>query len=964
MDTFGKVIFSQGVYVGEVVNGKANGYGRIKFNNGDTYLGQWSNNCMSGIGLMDTKNYTTLGQFLNGKRHGDCLTIYKRGSYIYDFYIGKYVNNLKCGKGAYYWNNEDCYYGDFANDRSNGKGFISRFGGNSFFGGTYKDAKCIDGGIDFPKTVLPNGDTFYGDCNKHYFCHGFGLLVNKQGNARYMGYHNKLGPNMTISYNFNGVKIGGNRIRVGAHSKYLTVGDWGTSTIRLNGKFDKIYENGNMYSGHYLDGNKNGYGIYYDGQFISRGLGSIYIGKFSNGKMIDGVEVSSSFLLIAKGSFSSSTSKGYKLYDSGELMTFENGSKSSRMIGFEPYEGVLNGEGNVTSINNKSNINLSIDSNSNDEEDYEEDPPIIDFYKAEQKAKYLEKVLEEAKIWEKEKKERLERERKEKEAQLAKEKKRREIEEKIKQAEIERLKEKYYLSKDLSEIIRCTHKIEEKYHMIPEGITMLGNKSFINQYKVEKIVGPTTLKTIGESAFAYSSSIKEIDLSVTSINGLGGKCFVDCVNLETLMLPDTIKEVSIDNFHNCNKINKIIFPSKEMSFKEFVDLYCYDKDKKFSKYYYFNESKYYILGIPFKTPALYNFTDILEVDSGDMEEIIIPVGYHKILNNAFKKVSKYVKKLVILYPYIKLEIDALKGLNKLIELDLSETKLEDLTNINLSHCTSLDILRLPDTLDLDKCVNEIANCESLTKIYHQGKLILVKNTKEFTNVKKESLEKTKQEIKQDKTEEKKDSKLVVQDKNIVFLAKKQLKDSHYKSNNILKSIDLSKCDNNIIPKKCFEDCSELEKVILPKNLDTISKDSFRNCFKLETINFNLDNSLIIDEAAFLTCISLNEVHINATSIGDKAFYNCKSLEKITIDSKNEEIKMGSEVFCYCYNLKELIAPQIKKFSNIEFYKCSKLKKIVVHRKCKIDKKFLKRMLEIDGKISITKKGMTKIISIE
>ena len=87
------------------------------------------------------------------------------------------------------------------------------------------------------------------------------------------------------------------------------------------------------------------------------------------------------------------------------------------------------------------------------------------------------------------------------------------------------------------------------------------------------------------------------------------------------------------------------------------------------------------------------------------------------------------------------------------------------------------------------------------------------------------------------------------------------------------------------------------------------------------------------------------------------------MKKITIDCDSDEIKLGSEVFCYCYSLNELIAPKIKSFSNFEFFKCSQIKKIVVHRKCKIDKKFLKKMLTIDCKIKISKKGMTKIITI-
>ena len=127
---------------------------------------------------------------------------------------------------------------------------------------------------------------------------------------------------------------------------------------------------------------------------------------------------------------------------------------------------------------------------------------------------------------------------------------------------------------------------------------------------------------------------------------------------------------------------------------------------------------------------------MLEANTGTREEIIISPRFNKILNNAFKRVKKYVKKIIILHPSIELEENALKGLTNLIELDLSETKITSLNGINLSHCTSLDTLRLPSTLDLDKSINEIANCESLKKIYHQEKIIFVKKDSKFNKRKK------------------------------------------------------------------------------------------------------------------------------------------------------------------------------------------------------------------------------------
>jgi hypothetical protein len=117
MENLGKIFFNQGTYIGEVANKCAEGYGCLKFKNGDLYMGQFKSNCMTGIGFYYKKDSWTLGNFFNGKRNGRCLTIIKNNSFEYDFFIGNYQNDVKSGQGAYYWHNENCYVGEFYNDK-------------------------------------------------------------------------------------------------------------------------------------------------------------------------------------------------------------------------------------------------------------------------------------------------------------------------------------------------------------------------------------------------------------------------------------------------------------------------------------------------------------------------------------------------------------------------------------------------------------------------------------------------------------------------------------------------------------------------------------------------------------------------------------------------------------------------------------------------------------------------------
>lgn len=67
---------------------------------------------------------------------------------------------------------------------------------------------------------------------------------------------------------------------------------------------------------------------------------------------------------------------------------------------------------------------------------------------------------------------------------------------------------------------------------------------------------------------------------------------------------------------------------------------------------------------------------------------------------------------------------------------------------------------------------------------------------------------------------------------------------------------------------------------------------------------------------------------NILIIDNAAFYSCEKLEEIKL-SKNLEI-IGSNVFAYCFNLKNIEIPdKVKRIGNGTFRKCSKLESISI-----------------------------------
>ncbi len=89
-------VFSTGIYTGDVVAGACHGQGRIAYNDGSTYEGQWKNNLQHGQGTM---------HWSNG-----------------DSYTGQFVDNMLQGQGTMTWATGNTYTGEFANNQPHGQG--------------------------------------------------------------------------------------------------------------------------------------------------------------------------------------------------------------------------------------------------------------------------------------------------------------------------------------------------------------------------------------------------------------------------------------------------------------------------------------------------------------------------------------------------------------------------------------------------------------------------------------------------------------------------------------------------------------------------------------------------------------------------------------------------------------------------------------------------------------------------
>ncbi|MDE6079096.1 MAG: leucine-rich repeat protein, partial [Duncaniella sp.] len=140
-----------------------------------------------------------------------------------------------------------------------------------------------------------------------------------------------------------------------------------------------------------------------------------------------------------------------------------------------------------------------------------------------------------------------------------------------------------------------------------------------------------------------------------------------------------------------------------------------------------------------------------------------------------------------------------------------------------------------------------------------------------------------------------------------------------------------------IGKDAFYKCESLASVIIPSSVINIGGNPFSCCPKLKLTlspgsRFRLIDRLLIDsEGVLISCLNTSS-HISipssVTSIGEDAFYGCKSLSSVSIPSSVTTIE--DSTFSDCKSLKSVIIPSsVTSIGNSAFYDCESLESVSI-----------------------------------
>lgn len=123
----------------------------------------------------------------------------------------------------------------------------------------------------------------------------------------------------------------------------------------------------------------------------------------------------------------------------------------------------------------------------------------------------------------------------------------------------------------------------------------------------------------------------------------------------------------------------------------------------------------------------------------------------------------------------------------------------------------------------------------------------------------------------------------------------------FKNCTLLKIVNIPSSFTGTNSQSAFENCALLQDIILPEGVTTIGEAMFKDCINLEIINFP-STLTVIDDYAFQNCVKLNNISLNEglTFIGKYVFNNCASLESLILPSSVSSL--GDYLMKDCVNL--------------------------------------------------------------
>ncbi len=173
-------------------------------------------------------------------------------------------------------------------------------------------------------------------------------------------------------------------------------------------------------------------------------------------------------------------------------------------------------------------------------------------------------------------------------------------------------------------------KVSNSYS-IPTTVTTIGESAFYYCTGLTSVTIPTSVTTFGANAFSYCSGLTSVYIPST-VTTIGNNVFSYCIGLTSVTIPSTVTTIGSSAFYNCTGLASVTIPSAVTSignsaFYNCTGLTSFNMNSKpimvLSSTFTGINFATCILNVPYSTRTLYtaadfwkSFTNIVELTSG------------------------------------------------------------------------------------------------------------------------------------------------------------------------------------------------------------------------------------------------------------------------------------------------------------------------------------------------------------
>ena len=412
---------------------------------------------------------------------------------------------------------------------------------------------------------------------------------------------------------------------------------------------------------------------------------------------------------------------------------------------------------------------------------------------------------------------------------------------------------------------------------LPDTIRYVGYSAFYNCSKLSSVTidANSQLTEIDSNAFSRCTSLTAFTFP-NNISTIGESAFSGCTNITNIVVPNSVSSIGRDAFGGCSKLEKITLPfigeTKDGS-----------AHRRFGCIFDWYSDSYYEMYVNEEVPS-------------SLKTVII-TGGNSVGSHAFEDCTN-ITSITLPQSITSIGESAFYNCRNLTDINIPNAVRYIFENA-FSGCSDLESIIIPDKVE-SIGDNAFANCSRLTDITIPDKVISIGNG------------------------------------------------AFYNCSN-LNSVSIP---NSVISigDDAFGGCAMIVDLVIPNSVTSIGNGAFADCSNLKnltipfvgaSINESEDNNF----GYIFGCSyyghewdipdSLKEITITGNSpIGNNAFYECVSIERIIISG--EVVSIGGSAFSGCYSLKSIVMPDtLVSLGSSAFSGCSSLTNVIIPPKITI-----------------------------